>query len=135
MCQTARLIGFCDTSSKAYAAVIYLWIEVNNNVSVTFVAAKTRVTSIRSVSILRLELLSALLLSRLVASVEGTLQCELQLDGIICYTDLKVTLYWIQGKNHEWKQTEWPVSEQSSHRAIGITVLERKIQWTSHQEG
>ena len=60
MCQTARLIGFCDASSKAYAAVIYLRIEVDNNVNVTFVAAKTSVTPIRSVSIPRLELLSTL---------------------------------------------------------------------------
>ena len=78
MCQTARLIGFCDASPKAYAEVIYLRIEVNNNVSVPFVAAKTRVTPIRSVSIPLLELLSALLLSQLVASVEGALKSELQ---------------------------------------------------------
>ena len=63
MCQTARLIGFCDASSKAYVAVNYLRIEVNNNVSVTFVAAKTHITPIRGVSIPCLELLSALLLS------------------------------------------------------------------------
>ena len=102
--QTVRLIGFCDASSKAYAAVVYLWIETDENVSVTFVAAKTRVTPIRAVSIPRLELLSALLLSRLVASIEVALQFKLQLDGTICYTDSKVALYWIQGKNHEWKQ-------------------------------
>ena len=103
-CRTARLIGFCDASSKAYAAVVYLRIETDEDVSVIFVAAKTRVTPIRTISIPRLELLSALLLSRLVASIEGALQSELQLDGTICYTDSKVTLYWIQGKTHEWKQ-------------------------------
>ena len=97
---TSVNLSACTTTHP----VIYLWIEVNNNVSVISVAAKTRVTPIRIVSIPRLELLSALLLSRLVVSVEGALQSELQLDGTICYTDLKVTLYWIQGKNHEWKQ-------------------------------
>ena len=102
--RTARLIEFCDASSKAYAAVVYLRIETDEDVSIIFVAAKTHVTPIRTVSIPRLELLSALLLSQLVASIEGALQSELQLDGTICYTDSKVTLYWIQGKNHEWKQ-------------------------------
>ena len=100
-CQTDWI---CDASSKAYAAVVYLQIVVDDNVSVTFVAAKVRVTPIKSVSIPHLELLSALLLSRLVGSVEGALQSELPLDRTICYTDSKVTLYWLQGKNHEWKQ-------------------------------
>ena len=104
MCRAARLIGFCDASARAYTAVIYLRIEVNNNVSVTFVAAKMRVSPTRSVSIPRLELLSALLLSRLVANLEGPLQSELQLDEMICYTDSKVTLNWIRDKNHQWKQ-------------------------------
>ena len=103
-CLTARLIGFCDASSKAYAAVVYLRVEDDDDVSVTFVAAKTRVTPIKTISIPRLELLSALLLSRLVKNVEGALQSELRLNETICYTDSKVTLCWIQGKNHEWKQ-------------------------------
>ena len=51
----------------------------------------------------RLEHLSALL-SRFVGSVEGALQSQLQLNETICFTDSKVTLYWIQGMNHEWKQ-------------------------------
>ena len=45
-------------SSKAYAAVIYLQREVNNNASVIVVATKMCVTPIISVSIPRLELLS-----------------------------------------------------------------------------
>ena len=53
------------------------------------------VTPIGSVSIRRLELLSALLLSRLVVSIEGALQSELQLDGTVCYKDSEMTLYWI----------------------------------------
>ena len=80
-CQTDWI---CDASSKAYAAVVYLWIETDEDVSVIFVAAMTHITPIRTVSISRLELLSALLLSRLVASIEGALQPELQLDGTIC---------------------------------------------------
>ena len=136
--QTARLIGFCDASSKAYAAVVYLRIETDENVSVTFVAAKTCVTPIRAVSIPRLELLSALLLSRLMASIEVALHSELQLAGTICYTDSKVALYWIQGKNHEWKQ--FVGNRVATIRAIippsrWYHCPARKTQQISHQEG
>lgn len=59
--RSAKLVGFCDASSKAYAAVVYLRLESDmHQVSVQFVAAKTRVAPVGGMTIPRLELLSAL---------------------------------------------------------------------------
>ena len=43
---SVKLIGFCDASTKAYAAVIYMRLESEACVDVTFLAAKTRVTPV-----------------------------------------------------------------------------------------
>ena len=63
---SATLYGFCDASTKAYATVVYLVLKTETEGSVQFVAAKTRVAPLKSQTIPRLELLSALLLSRLI---------------------------------------------------------------------
>ena len=103
--KSVRLIGFCDASTKAYAAVVYLRIEDETQVCVRFVAAKTRVAPLGGVmTIPRLELLSALLLSKLIVSVKVALQPEVTLGDPMCYTDSRVALYWIQGCNQEWRQ-------------------------------
>ena len=103
--QSAKLVGFCDASCKAYAAIVYLRLKSESHqVSVSFIAAKTRVAPVSGSTIPRLELLSALLLSKLIDSVHSALQPELQLDDPICFSDSKVTLFWIQGTNHEWRQ-------------------------------
>ena len=62
---SATLCGFCDTSQKAYAGVIYLVLETDSGYAVKFVAAKTHVAPLQSQTILRLELLAAVLLSHL----------------------------------------------------------------------
>ena len=41
--ESATLVGFCDTSTKAYATVVYLKLEHGTNMYVRFVAAKARV--------------------------------------------------------------------------------------------
>ena len=69
--------------------------------SVQFVAAKTRVTPVGGTTILRLELLSALVLSRLMASIHTALEAELHLGDPVCFSDSLVTLFWIRGTNHE----------------------------------
>ena len=38
---SAKLISFCDASTRAYAAVVYLRLEVENGVHVRFLTAKT----------------------------------------------------------------------------------------------
>ena len=100
--QSARLVGFCDASLKAYAAVVYLRIE--DDVNIHFIASKTRVVPLGGMSVPRLELLSTLLLSKLIQSIHSALASELVLSDPVCYTDSMVALCWIRGTNHQWKQ-------------------------------
>ena len=65
---SCRLLGFCDASKSAYAAVVYLLIEPECGCLTQFVACKTRVSPV---------LLSALLLSKLMTSITQALEPEL----------------------------------------------------------
>lgn len=90
--RSLTLCGFCDASAKAYAGVVYLLLEMESGCSVRFVAAKTHVSPLKEQTILRLELLSALLLARLLASITQSLESELQLSPSRCFTNSTVTL-------------------------------------------
>ena len=97
------LHGFCDASRVAYAAVIYLSIDTDTGRETRFVACKTRVAPLEKQTIPRLELLSALLLSRLMANVTRALEIEFPLSQPSFFTDSKVALYWIRRQEKEWK--------------------------------
>ena len=100
---TCHLYGFCDASTRAYAAVVYLVLTTDEDQLVRFVAAKTRVAPLRAQTIPRLELLSALLLSRLITSVSDSLNSTLPQLQLKCFTDSQVALFWIRGTDKEWK--------------------------------
>ena len=102
--ESARPAGFCDASTKAYAAVVYLRLEHDTTVYVRLVATKTRVAPLKGMTIPRLELLCALLLAKLIVIVQAALQAELTLHSeSVCYTDSKISFYWIQWTNQEWR--------------------------------
>ena len=69
-----------------------------------FIASKTRVAPLKSQTIQWLELLSALLLARLVTFVAANLETELTLDPLTCYTDSKFALFRILRVSRVWKQ-------------------------------
>ena len=100
---TCSLCGFCDASTKAYAAVVYLMLKSEASTTIQFVVAKTRVAPLQTQTIPRLELLSAFLLSRLIVSVSSSLESMLPQLDLKCYTDSKVALFWIRGTDKEWK--------------------------------
>ena len=97
------LQGFCDASSAAYAAVLYIKVETSCGNAVNFIASKTRVAPLDKQTIPRLELLSALLLANLVTTVSNALVQVIHISAITCFTDSKVSLYWIKGLEKEWK--------------------------------
>ena len=71
---------------------------------VCFVAAKTRVTPINGQTIPRLELLSALLLARLIVNIFNALKPEIAIGKLSCYTDSRAVLHWITATDKEWRQ-------------------------------
>ncbi|XP_028397211.1 uncharacterized protein LOC114521021 [Dendronephthya gigantea] len=95
--------GFCDASKSAYAAVTYLVVNTAIGAHVRFLAAKTRVAPLEVQSIPRLELLSCLILARLVKNVQEALREEINLEEPIYWTDSKVAQFWITN-DKEWKQ-------------------------------
>ena len=54
---SVQLHGFSDASENAYAGVVYLWVsDTSRNVHLALVTSKTKVASIKRLSIPRLEL-------------------------------------------------------------------------------
>ena len=90
-------------SSSAYAAVVYLIIKSRTSTQVRLIASRTRVAPLKKQTIPRLELLAALILTRLTARIKTTLEQCLVLTLAGCWTDSKNVLYWIKRKDKEWK--------------------------------
>ena len=111
-----ELESFGDSSSSAYAAVVYLVIKSPISTQVQLIASKTRVAPLTNQTIPRLELLAALILARLTARIKTALEQCLVISRVRCWTDSKNVLYWIQGKDKEWKQFV-------NHRAAEIRQL------------
>lgn len=99
----ATLHGFGDASKGAYCAVVYLCIETEDGYKTSLVAAKSRVTPSSPMSIPRLELLAALILARLISTVQEALAQVLNTKEVFCWTDSITVFYWIQS-NKEYKQ-------------------------------
>ena len=124
--QSCELHGFGDASERAYCAVVYFVCRTSTAVYVQLLAAKTRVAPLKALTIPRLELMSALMLAKLVDSVKKALATQVENLETRYWLDSITALYWIQ--NHgEWKQFV-------RHRVNQILALTNKGDW-SHCPG
>lgn len=88
-----ELIGFADASEIGYGAVVYVRCASDKFVWCNLLTAKTKVAPVKTVTIPRLELCAAELLSKLMKRVRK--KCELEYVQFSCYSDSSITLNWI----------------------------------------
>lgn len=97
-----ELHGFSDASKIAFAAAVYIRrVDAVGNVHVALVTAKTKVAPIKQVSIPRLELCGAVLVTRLLIEVAETLKIEK--SKVWAWTDSTVVLAWINSHPSRWQ--------------------------------
>lgn len=86
---------FCDASSSATAAAVFLRVEVNNIVMVFLLVSKARVAPRKKASIPRLELIACLIGSRLLQSIlEYIGIADIQ---VTLWSDSSTALAWLRG--------------------------------------
>ncbi|XP_053614051.1 uncharacterized protein LOC128677326 [Plodia interpunctella] len=97
-----ELHGFSDASSSAYAAVVYIHcVTVDNNIYTHLVTAKTKVAPIKQISIPRLELCAAVLVTKLLLEVSEILNIDK--SEIHVWTDSTIVLAWLADHPSRWK--------------------------------
>lgn len=100
---SVEIHGFCDASERAYAGVVYLKTKNDNGqVTVRLIASKTKLAPRKNTMTLpRLELCGALLLSKLMDKILKSLQKpDVPIYG---WTDSLVVMGWLQGHPSRWK--------------------------------
>jgi len=116
-----QLHEFGDASTKAYCAVVYLVYTTNEGVNVKLLASKSRVAPIKTLTIPRLERMSARILAQLMETVKNASESQLEISPTKYWLDSKTALCWIQNRE-EWKQFV-------RHRVNEILKLTHKKDW------
>ena len=99
---STQLHGFSDASESAYAGVVYLrMVDRDGDVHVSLVASKTKVAPLKRLTIPRLELCGAQLLTKLLEHVRLTL--EIPLEEVYAWTDSTIVLNWLDGNPRRFK--------------------------------
>ncbi|XP_071575678.1 uncharacterized protein [Temnothorax nylanderi] len=93
--------GFADASERGYAAAVYLRVTRVGSTTLHLLLAKSKVAPIQQVSLARLELSAAALLTKLTRHARDTLR--LPAAPIFLWSDARVTLHWIKGHASRWK--------------------------------
>ena len=97
---TFHLYAFADASTKAYGAVVY----IRRNQETSLVMSKSRVAPIKTITLPKLELMAAVMATRVVQFVVSSLhfQSNDQSNHIHLWTDSQIALHWIY-KQHNPK--------------------------------
>ncbi len=101
---SVEIHGFCDSSEDAYASCVYLkCIYKDGSVSVVLLTARTKVAPLKTMSLPKLELAGANLLSDTIEAVKKAIFHKFPNATIFCWSDSTIALRWISSHSRKWK--------------------------------
>ncbi|XP_025407359.1 uncharacterized protein LOC112681309 [Sipha flava] len=118
---SVQIHGFADASISAYGACLYIRTQnKDGTITTNLICAKSRVAPLKTITLPRLELLAAVLLTRLAAKYIPCLQ--LHIENTYYWTDSTIVLAWISAPASKWKTFV-------GHRVSEIQELSSISQW------
>jgi len=116
-----QIHGFADASLLAYGACLYIRCSSNKNIHVTkLICAKSKIASLKIISLPRLKLCAAVILARLANKVLPKL--KLNIKNKYFWTDSSIILAWITSPSSKWKTIV-------AHRVSEIQDMTRLNEW------
>ena len=97
-------MAFAIVLVKAYCAVVFVRVMYSHGVPVTLWVGKCRLASMKNLSITLLELLSCLLLSKLITIVVKAIEVEVKVNNVFCWSDSQIAIWWIFQTGKKWKR-------------------------------
>ena len=99
---SVQLHGFSDASEQAYAGVVYIrMVDSAGGVHTSLVMSKTKVATIKRLTIPRLELCGAHLLAQILHHCKEVF--SLPLEDVFAWTDSTIVLNWLVGSPRRFK--------------------------------
>lgn len=96
------LHGFCDASERAYGACLYIQSEnQEGHRTAVLLSSKSRVAPVKKITLPRLELCGAVLLTRLIQA--STKALNTRFEEIRAWTDFMIVLAWITKESSRWQ--------------------------------
>lgn len=96
-----QIHGFCDASEKAYCAALYLRTKkLNGDIFSNLIVSKNKISPVNQITLPRLELCGAVLLSRLVQSVVSNL--AIPTYELFLWSDSSIVLSWLEKPPSTW---------------------------------
>ena len=100
--KTTQLHEFSDASEDAYSAVVYFRLtDTSGNIHVSLVTSKTKVAPIKRLTIPRLELCGAYLLSDVLYHVKGVF--NIPMCNTFAWCDSTIVIDWLNGNPRRFK--------------------------------
>ena len=116
------LKAFGDASTKAMCALIYLICTYDSgDCKSILLTSKAKVAPLKKLSIRRLELTAAVILSRLIKTVQIALSNQIEFNEVFCWGDSTIVLAWLKN-DRKYKQFV-------SNRTQEILKLTRPEMW------
>lgn len=101
---SADLVCFCDASNDGYGAAIYIRaVQPDGEIKSNLLCAKSRVSPAKTQSIPRLELLAAVLLTRLTQYVMRSCEFRFKFQNVFAFSDSTIVIQWINNSPSRWK--------------------------------
>ena len=102
-CLTQELHGFSDASKRAYGAVVFIHSTYQHHPPVvSLVTSKTKVATLKDITVPRLELCGSVLLTKLLTNVGEVL--GIPNEHVHAWTDSSIVLAWLDGHPRDFKK-------------------------------